>query len=540
MKRMHDLVIKISTRFINISCEEISYWIDAALQDLGEFCDVDRSYVFLLSADQQSMSNTNEWCRVGISPQIGRLKNLSLTDFAWIIAQIQHQRPFVLNSLNTLPKEAKKELEEFQIEEIKSLLIVPMNYNKACIGFLGFDAVRGPRRWTEREITLLKMVADILTNAIQRKRTAETLAENESINRLFINSIKEGLAISQKDHFIFVNQKLADMLGYSISELVGKDYREVFTARGLELLEERRRMRQLGKLPPERYETTFKCKNGHTIEVEVSPVISDYKGSLATFSVISDITEYKRLSMAQQAMEIKLLKQQRMLSLTLMMSGIIHNIKNTLTIIMGRAQLLKIRLPQLKEPDIIVSNVKKIESLLTSFIDKIYLEQENKKIQINLSDLLRNELLFLETESFFKAQIKKELQLSRNLPSINGYYSDFSQGLMSIVHCCVESMRDVAEKTLTIKTDTIPSGILVEIMTTGHPIEEGNIETMFSSQFYRLIPGASEPSDPAALTKFNLYNAYMLLNGYGARLMAFNNPKGGTTFRVEFPVNNDK
>lgn len=537
MKKMQNLIIKISTRFINISSEEIGYWIDMALQDIGEFCRVDRSYVFLLSPDKKQMSNTNEWCQEEIDSQISRLKNMELADYPWWKAQLQHKTPVVLNSLDELPREAKNEKAEFQAEGIKSLLVVPMIYNRSCIGFLGFDSVKAARQWSDEEIMLLKMVADILTSAIERKKTEDSLSDTESLNRIFVNTINEGIAISQKDRFIFVNKKLAEMLGYTMNELIGKDYHEVYTARGVELLEERRRMRQLGKIPPERYETTFKCKNGHTIDVEVSPVITDYKGSLATFSVISDITEYKRLSLAQQSMEVKLLKQQRMLSLTLMMSGIIHNIKNTLTIIMGRAQLLKIRLPQLKEPDIIVNNVKKIEALLTTFIDKIYLEQENKKIQVNLSDLLKNELLFLETESFFKAQIKKELLLSRDLPSINGYYSDFSQGLMSIVHCCVESMRDSAAKTLTIRTDSVSQGVSVEITTTGRPIAEGDIDELFTPRFYRVIPGTGESSDPAALTKFNLYNAYMLLNGYGAKFTVVNNPEGGTTFRVEFPVN---
>jgi PAS domain S-box-containing protein len=535
MKKMQNLIIKISTRFINIAGDEVNFWIDTALQELGEFCQVDRSYVFLLTPDKKFMSNTNEWCRETIKPQISRLKDLQTSRFSWWLTQLNRKLPIVLNSLDELPHEAQHEAEEFRIEEIKSLLAVPMIYNKTCVGFLGFDAVKAPHKWSDDEIALLKMVADILTNAIERKKTEENLSETESLYRLFINTINAGIVISQQDRFLYVNKKMADMLGYTESELIGKDYREVYTSRGLDLLEERRRMRQVGKIPPDRYETTFKCKDGHIIDVEISPVITDYRGALATFAVINDISEYKRMSLDQQAMQVKLLKQQRLLSLTLMMSGIIHNIKNTLTVIMGRAQLLKLRLPQLNEPDIIVSNVKKIESLLTSFIDKIYLEQENRKIQINLSDLLKNELLFLETESFFKAQIRKELLLTRDLPLVTGYYSDFSQGLMSIVQCCVESMRDSAAKTLTIRTDATERVVVVEIASTGQPIIEGKVEEIFMPMFYRIIPGATEPSDPAALTKFNLYNAYMLLNSYGVSISASNNPAGGTTFRVEFP-----
>jgi len=540
MKKMQELIVKISTRFINLSGTEIDYWIDSTLQEIGEFCGVDRSYVFMLSAGNEQMSNTHEWCREGITPQMNELKNEQLADWPWWKKQLHRKAPIVIFDINELPAAASSEKKNWQAHEIKSLVTVPMIYNKVNIGFLGFDAVTALHKWNDSEIMLLKMIADILASAMERKKTEDSLSSAESLYQLFINTINEGIAISQNDRFIFVNQKLADMLGYTAAEMTGKDYHEIYTTKGQELLAERQRMRRVGKVPPQRYETTFKRKNGRTIDVSVSPVITEYKGALATFGVISDITEYKRLSLAQQALEVKLLKQQRMQSLTLMMSGIIHNIKNTLTIVMGRAQLLKIRLPQLKEPDLIINSVKKIESLLTSFIDKIYFEQENKRVQINLSDLLKNELLFLETEAFFKAEIKKELVLQRDLPPITGYYSDFSQGLMNIVNCCVESMRDTPQKILTVKTSALPKGVQVEILTTGKHIAEEHIEALVAPKYFRLDPEQAEQSDQSALIKFNLYNAYMLLNGYGAKFTVINKPEGGTILRVLFPVENDR
>ena len=540
MKKMLDLIVKVTTRFMSIAGEEMGYWIEMALQDLGKFYQVDRCGVFLFSPDGKQMSNTHEWCGKGVEPQINRLKNIPLKNFPWLKAQLRRKTPVVINNLERLPAEAKNEKQEFQSREIKSLLIAPMIYNKTRIGLLELDVVKAPRRWQSQEVVLLKMIADIFTSALERKKTEKNLTDTESLYQVFMNTINEGIAVHQNDRFIFINNNLAEMLGFKVDELIGKDYREIYTRRGLDLLEERRRLRQLGKNPPQRFETTFKCKDGHTIDVEISSVVTDYRGALATFSVINDITEYKRLNLAQQTMEVKLLKQQRLMALTLMISGIIHNIKNTLTVVMGRAQLLKTRLPELKEPDIIVNNVKKIESLLTSFVEKIALERENKKIPINLSDLLKNELLFLETESFFKTQIVKELYLQRDLPSIVGYYSDFSQGLMNIIHCCVESTRDIPEKKLTIETGTAPDAIYVEIITTGEPIISGNIEEFFTPGYFRPSQGVDESTDQVALTKFNLYNAYMLLNGYGAKFSAVNNPEGGTTFRILFPVEQDR
>ena len=198
--------------------------------------------------------------------------------------------------------------------------------------------------------------------------------------------------------------------------------------------------------------------------------------------------------------------------------------------------MLKTDLPELKEPDIIVDNVRKIESLLTSFIDKMKLELENKKITINLSELLRNELLFLETESFFKTQIEKEIVLRRDLPLITGHYSDFSQSLMNIIHCCVGINARFSSKNIENRNWYIQDNIYVEIATTGQPIIPDNAEELFTPSFYREIPENEDSSDQKALIKYNLYNAYMLLSSYKAKFSAFNNPESGSTIRVELPI----
>lgn len=530
-----DLIIKIALRFIDVPRVEIDNRINESLRDLGEFYQTEYCLVSALLPD------TKEALKIyGLEDKsedsVKLLQNIALANSPWLKNQLSLKGTVIINDVNNLPAKANREKQELQQLEIKSLMIAPLVYNDTNFGLLIVAVSKTSRRWLDSEIELLKIVASIIASALHRKKTEEKMAETMSLYHLFIDKINEGIAICHQERFIFVNNKLAEMLGYTVDELIGMEFHNILTNRGVEILKERERRQAIGKTVPKRYETSFKCRDGHTIEVEVSPVEIEYRGKLTTFAVISDISEYKRLSLAKQALEVKWLKQQRLMSLTLMIGGIIHNIKNTLTVVMGRAQMLKTRLPELKEPDIIVDNVRKIESLLTSFIDKMNLELENKKITINLSELLRNELLFLETESFFKTQIEKEIVLRRDLPLITGYYSDFSQSLMNIIHCCVESMRDSPRKILKIETGISQDNIYVEIATTGQPIIPDNAEELFTPSFYHEIPENENASDQKALIKYNLYNAYMLLSSYKAKFSAFNNPESGSTIRVELPI----
>jgi len=57
-----DLITTISTKFINVTLDEIDGAINQALQTIGEFAGVDRSCVFRFSADKAEMDCTHEWC----------------------------------------------------------------------------------------------------------------------------------------------------------------------------------------------------------------------------------------------------------------------------------------------------------------------------------------------------------------------------------------------------------------------------------------------------------------------------------------------
>ena len=79
-----------------------------------------------------------------------------------------------LPSLAALPPEAGRRAGVLSSPRaIKSVLAVPLGYGDSYQGFLRVCSVRGERRWTEENIALLKIVGEIITNALERKRAAE-------------------------------------------------------------------------------------------------------------------------------------------------------------------------------------------------------------------------------------------------------------------------------------------------------------------------------------------------------------------------------
>ncbi len=169
------IVTHLSTNFINLSLDEIEDGINQALQTIGDFTNTDRSYVFQFSEDFNTMDCIYEWCAKGISPQIEHLQNVSVSDFAWSNTQLLQGQVLHIPRVVDLPPTAKVEKEEFEAQDIQSLLAVPMQHGGKTIGFLGFDAVHTEKTWSEQNISLLKIVGGIFVNALQRKQSQEAL-----------------------------------------------------------------------------------------------------------------------------------------------------------------------------------------------------------------------------------------------------------------------------------------------------------------------------------------------------------------------------
>ncbi len=216
---LEKLLSRISTRFVELTFEEIDQGINFALRDIGQFMDVDRSYIFQFSEDGKFMSNTHEWCAQNIEPQIDNLQNLATNEYSWTMGKLNRYDVLKISDVNELPSEAANEKEILLAQDIKSLIIVPMFYNKKLIGFIGFDSVLVKRDWDDRSATALKMLSEILSNAIARKK-----AECE-LTKLYnaIWQIHESVMITDKNGVIeYINPAFEKLTGYTMSEAIGQ------------------------------------------------------------------------------------------------------------------------------------------------------------------------------------------------------------------------------------------------------------------------------------------------------------------------------
>ena len=156
------LISEFAADFMASSAQEFDAAIDLALQRSCEYMQADRSYVFLISADGQSISNTHEWCAAGIQAEMDKLQNIPISQLAWWLGQLRDKGSITVQNLNDMPSEAHSEYYLLQMQGICSVCAYPLFVENQLIGFVGSDSVAKQRRWNSESIEFLSLMADLL------------------------------------------------------------------------------------------------------------------------------------------------------------------------------------------------------------------------------------------------------------------------------------------------------------------------------------------------------------------------------------------
>jgi signal transduction histidine kinase/ABC-type amino acid transport substrate-binding protein len=170
------ILLELAADFVNVPLAEFDRAINAMLEKIGEFTNLDRAYLFLHDHLRRITTNTHEWCREGITPEIDNLQETPFDLFRdylelWEKGEIVH-----IPSVEKMSKE--QPMRSILAEQgIKSLVLIPLLQDQLNTGFVGFDAVNECRSFSEQEINLLRVLAEIISNAFARKEAEAAIAK---------------------------------------------------------------------------------------------------------------------------------------------------------------------------------------------------------------------------------------------------------------------------------------------------------------------------------------------------------------------------
>ena len=298
IEREH-LIARMSQRFLRYNPEQLDTEIDSALAALGEFVAADRSYLFLVSADGRRVSNTHEWCAPEVSSQIHALQDLSLEEFGRAWHDLSRGDVLHVPSVAALPVEAQPLRVLLEMQQIRSLVLVPLFLDGRVSGCLGLDRVRTEQRWSDEDAGLLRTAVDIIASAIQRQGIERDQRASEqkfysvfasSPDMILISTIENGAIVE-------VNPAFERILGYERYEAIGRSTIE------LEFWvdpQERARLvhHVLTQGTTTRFEARIRCRSGTVLDTLIAASAINIDGRPSLLTVVRDISERKHMELA--------------------------------------------------------------------------------------------------------------------------------------------------------------------------------------------------------------------------------------------------
>ncbi len=173
--QFEQLVADISGHFLQLPPERQWEGIDHALGVLGEFTGVSICRLFEYSADGLISSNTHEWCAPGVASQMANLRMMQRNPDSWWQQQLHTRELIYYSRLDQMPEEAAGFKAILDKKGVKALISIALRHNQQALGELGLDSLVGERSWRDEDVRLLRLITELITNALIRQRAQQRL-----------------------------------------------------------------------------------------------------------------------------------------------------------------------------------------------------------------------------------------------------------------------------------------------------------------------------------------------------------------------------
>ncbi|MER3446773.1 MAG: hypothetical protein C4291_07990 [Candidatus Dadabacteria bacterium] len=384
-----------------------------------------------------------------------------------------------------------------------------------------------------RQIAIVSVVEDISL----RKRLEQALRESEERYRTLVETAKSAIiSIDKEGMIILFNPAAEELFGYSIEEVRGKEltilmperYRDLYRV-GLKSCVETGSSDILGKT----VEFLGLRKSGEEFPIQVSVSACKIGGHTVFTAIIFDITERKNL-------QEQLIQSEKMAAVGQLISGIVHEVNNPLTVVMGYAEVL------LSEPN--------LDKAFRKALQAIYDESNRcKKVVQNLLSFARkhspekeyayiNEVLertlSLKEYDLRKNKIEVIKNLEASLPVLMVDPNQIQQVFLNLINNAEQAMAgNGGKKQLVIESRVKngenrvnPGGEAIEILfrDTGPGISSKNLKKIFDPFFTTKPVGKG--------TGLGLSVSYGIIKEHGGEIYALSEEGKGATFIIELPM----
>ena len=212
--RFETLLVDVSSRFVNLTADDVDRELGDALRRVCESLDVDYGLLWQRSGKVPNVIVPTHVYPAHASPDL--VEPLGQEHFPWVVQEVLAGRIVVLPLLpDRLPTEAVIDRENACRLGLRSNLTIPLSLGgEPPVGALSLNALRAERDWPDETVKRIQLVAQVFTNALARKRAEGALRASEA--RFAAAAELDGLGCYEVDFeegTAFVDDRFRDLCG---------------------------------------------------------------------------------------------------------------------------------------------------------------------------------------------------------------------------------------------------------------------------------------------------------------------------------------
>ena len=200
---------------------DINDGINAVLALIGKKLGVNRHVLFLRNMEDDTFTNTHEWCDEKTQFNMSRFKKVNINSATpSFIPLFEKEGMIVSADVSALPKDI---YEMFTGIGVKSNIAIPLWRGKELLGYVGLDVCTERRNWLPEEVFMVHNVCGILANVLDRLYLQDEIVNREEILNSVLNNMDILIYLSdpETDEILFANDAMHKILG-AVAPLAGK------------------------------------------------------------------------------------------------------------------------------------------------------------------------------------------------------------------------------------------------------------------------------------------------------------------------------
>lgn len=474
-------ILSFAQDFINIPLEEIHDAIQNAMGKMAEYYQADEATVFRYDWENECAIQHNRWVSNSIYSSD---EGWSLIPFKKIEIVLEYHKKGLLyppSTINEVPNDFGFNHTAKQNQR-QSLISIPLKNGAQVIGAFTLSSASEQSKWSDPDMSVIKIFCEMLTNVLQRMDQEKALREANENNRLILDSINDGISMLDRDgNILNINQTFAIRYSKSIADMIGINIKELLPEERFGSLYEQsmHRIRKIFETgQPEIFEDS-RC--GLCFYNRFYPVIKYGKiSAVAIFS--TDITERKAMEAKLYNTAEELTKKNKLI--TEFFTNISHEFKTPLAIILLQLELMNLYLDdEVKLKEIIstaTQNSYRLSRLIGNILDITKIEAGYSKAYYETVDIVS--LLQDICDSVEVYAREKSIQLSFNtLLSVKEMPIDIEKTeriLLNLLSNAIKNTGKGGEIEVS-AIDNEDGGVIISVEDTGVGIPEDKLETIF-------------------------------------------------------------